>query len=83
MSKFSATSLLHQNQLIGGNHDVIVQPRNIRPGDQIYNGTLNPINRQVIHKLLNIDTKFRDQLVKNTDSSNFILTLPAQIKNVI
>jgi len=45
-------------------------------------GSGNPINRKTVTKLLNIDSKFR-QNYANTSSTDYLIDLPYQINNVI
>lgn len=45
-------------------------------------GNVNPIDRQYVQKLINIDSKFRKNYSQTT-STNFIVELPAKINNVV
>ena len=45
-----------------------------------YKGDLNPLNTRVLTRVLNIDTKFRDDL--NSTSSDFIINLPLKFSEV-
>ena len=45
-------------------------------------GIINPLNKRVTHKNLNIDTRFRDNYY-STLSSNFNVTLPLTVNNVL
>ena len=74
------------NNLIGGNHNVIINNRD-KPyntyNSSVISGSFNPIYREINTKLLNIDTKFRDKTISKSKSTHYILTLPTPIKNVI
>lgn len=65
----------------GGNHDLIIRkniPYTNSFPSEYYPGALNPIERRTIRKLLNIDTRFRDNYLQTT-SSNCSLNLPISI----
>jgi hypothetical protein len=47
---------------------------------QFYKGDLNPLNTRVLTRILNIDTKFRDDL--NSISSDFIINLPIKFSQI-
>lgn len=49
---------------------------------EIYSGTLNPLKRRTINKVLNIDTRFRLQQ-DISPSTNFRIELPMQFNNVV
>lgn len=50
--------------------------------DEAFPGIINPLNKRVITKCLNIDTRFRDNY-HNSKSSDFILHLPTKLNKVI
>ena len=50
--------------------------------DEAFPGIMNPLNKRVITKCLNIDTRFRDNY-NNSKSSDFILHLPTKLNKVI
>jgi len=45
-------------------------------------GNMNPLKTRVITKVLNIDSRFRDNIDK-TDTSDFAITLPTKISKVV
>lgn len=45
-------------------------------------GSLNPLNNRIVTKCLNIDTRFRKDILK-TQSSDFVLQLPTKINKVV
>jgi len=45
-------------------------------------GVINPLNKRIITKCLNIDTKFRDTLT-TTQSSDFTIQLPTKLNKVV
>ena len=51
------------------------------PSD-FFPGVINPIKKRTIRKILNIDTKFRENYF-TTSSSNFNFTLPINMNNVL
>ena len=67
-----------------GSH-LIINHDNERPLEThitpLAEGTLNPLKRTVIKRLLNINTRFREDY-KHTRSTDFTFTLPYPIKNV-
>jgi hypothetical protein len=52
-----------------------------KPGE-FFQGVINPLSRGTIIKNLNIDTRFRDNYY-TTSSTNFILTIPFTLNNVL
>ena len=48
----------------------------------VFPGIINPLDRRITTKVLNIDTKFREDYVK-FPSTNFQLNLPEKITNVV
>lgn len=65
-------------ELLSEEHDVIVQKPveyTMSFPQEYYPGTLNPIEKRVIRKLMNFDTRFRDNYV-NTSSTNCAINLP-------
>ena len=50
--------------------------------DENQTNKINPISRKIKTQLLNINTKFRKNYY-NTDSTDFIIDLPEEFKNVI
>lgn len=74
-----------QSYLEGNNHDVQIRPNNYATNSYDYNyptGKINPIERQVVKKIINIDSLFRTNY-KSTNTSNFVWELPAPQQNVI
>ena len=51
------------------------------PSD-FYQGTINPLNKRILRKSLNIDTRFRENYY-GTKSSNFHLDLPMRMTEVV
>jgi len=49
---------------------------------EFYSGIINPIKKRTIKKVLNIDTRFRDNYYSSS-SSNFNITLPINFTNVL
>jgi hypothetical protein len=47
---------------------------------QFYKGTLNPLNTRIVTRILNIDTRFRDDL--NSTSTDFTINLPMKFYKV-
>lgn len=50
--------------------------------DSFFRGTLNPLNTRIITKSVNIDTRFRKDLL-GTQSSDFMVQLPERINKVV
>jgi len=61
-----------------------VKPNNIplTHNVEFVKGSLNPLNNRIITKCLNIDTRFRKDILK-TQSSDFVLQLPTNINKVV
>jgi hypothetical protein len=71
--------------IIGGEHDIqasIPIKYTLTNTQDYFRGTLNPIQKRVIRKNLNIDTRFRDNY-STTSSSNFSILLPTYFNNVL
>jgi hypothetical protein len=49
---------------------------------EFYQGTINPLNKRILRKSLNIDTRFRENYY-GTQASNFHLDLPLRMTNVV
>uniref|UniRef100_A0A6C0KMK9 Uncharacterized protein n=1 Tax=viral metagenome TaxID=1070528 RepID=A0A6C0KMK9_9ZZZZ len=49
---------------------------------EFYPGTLNPLNKRILKKLVNIDTRFRENYYTTT-STNFQIDLPGVISQVV
>jgi hypothetical protein len=65
----------------------MVQVRNKKPylsssPSEFFPGVINPLKKRTIKKNLNIDTRFRENYYSSA-STNFNLTLPMNIKNVV
>ena len=49
---------------------------------EFYQGTINPLNKRILRKSLNIDTRFRENYY-GTQSSNFHLDMPIRMTGVV
>jgi hypothetical protein len=49
---------------------------------EYYVGKSNPLERKIVHKILNVDTRFRDNYY-STSSTDYILDLPFKLSNVV
>jgi len=49
---------------------------------EYYPGTINPLNKRVLTKYLNIDTRFRDNYY-STQPANFTFELPLKLSNIV
>jgi hypothetical protein len=49
---------------------------------EYFKGTINPVEKRIITRVVNVDTIFRPQY-ETTKSTDFIYTLPEYIKNVV
>lgn len=66
-------------------HMVQVRPENPYLSSypsEFFQGVINPLKKRTITKLLNIDTKFRDNYFSNS-STNFNITLPTNFNDVV
>ena len=78
--------ILQQPNLIQHDDHFIIQP-NLQTQQEVFNnpvpkGTLNPIRRRIMKHVFSIDTQFRNNYEK-TSNSDFIYILPAPVRNVI
>jgi hypothetical protein len=74
-----------RTNLEGGNHDIQLQSTNsaINSYNYLYpTGKINPIERQVVKKIICVDSLFRSNY-KSTSASNFIWELPVPQQSVI
>ena len=58
------------------------KPFTMTQNSDFFRGTLNPLNNRIMTQCLNIDTRFRKNLL-STQSSNFLLQLPSKINKVV
>jgi hypothetical protein len=74
-----------QNQLQGGNHNVItdkiIPVVNINE-NKYPTGVINPLEKKTITKVISIDSEFREDYAK-TSSSNFVWNLPTTEHKVV
>ena len=77
---------LEYTQTVQTNNNFITRHTDSRPVNIFSNplkaGYINPLTRNTFKKILNINTKFRDNYTI-TDSTNFIIELPSTIKQVV
>jgi hypothetical protein len=80
--KYKNTEIISTNN----NTHLIQQPRQTPYVNSIPNeyfmGTINPLKQRTITQNLNIDSRFRDNIY-NSYSTNFNITLPLKINNVV
>ena len=78
--------MLHESHIVSQNDNVVVKHKNDDPlptwDTHLKAGSINPLKRKSFKKILNINTRFREnyQLTKSTD---FIFTLPFPVKKVV
>ena len=66
-------------------HPIITKPQTpylMSYPQEYFNGQLNPLHKRVIKKILNIDTRFRDNYITNV-ATNCSILLPMEFKNVV
>lgn len=77
---------LAPSKVIESNNSFIIKPQATPYGQsspsEFYQGTLNPLNKRILRKSLNIDTRFRENYY-GTKSSNFHLDLPMRMTEVV
>jgi hypothetical protein len=70
-----------QVELLAPDHDIIVKPQvpyTMSFPQEFQPGLLNPLEKRTIRKILNIDTRFRDNYLQTT-ATNCALNIPFQI----
>ena len=66
-------------------HQIISKPQNpfiLSYPQEYFNGQINPLHKRVIKKILNVDTRFRDNYI-NSPSTNCSILLPIEFKNIV
>lgn len=66
-------------------HQIISKPQTpylMSYPQEYFNGQINPLHKRIIKKILNIDTRFRDNYI-NTPSTNCSILLPIEFKNIV
>jgi len=75
---------IESDEIISNNHSIVARKNSvvdvINSVDKNYMG--DSVNKHTIHKLISIDSRFRDNYY-NTLSTDYNLTLPTNIKNVV
>jgi hypothetical protein len=72
-------------QDVGMNYSIIEKketPYTQSLPSEFYEGVINPLKKRILHKSINIDTRFRDNYY-TSQSTNFHLDLPIKFSNVI
>ena len=76
---------LTKTNIIEKNNHIIQKQKSIPYASSLPNeyflGTINPLKKRTIIQNVNIDTRFRDNF--NSSSSNFNITLPFKLNNVV
>lgn len=78
---------LKNNAIASDTQDHMIQLREKTPyvgsfPSEYFEGIINPLKRKIIKKVLNIDTRFRDNYY-SSPSTNFNLVLPLDLKKVV
>ena len=86
-SYFNSIYDLKPTNLDKDDEEHMVQVRKNKPylssfPSEFFPGVINPLKKKVIHKSLNIDTRFRDNYYGSL-SSNFNVTLPLVFNNIL
>jgi hypothetical protein len=84
---FNSIYDLKPTKLDNDDEEHMVQVRKNKPylssfPSEFFPGVINPLKKKVIHKSLNIDTRFRDNYYGSL-SSNFNVTLPLVFNNIL
>jgi hypothetical protein len=76
--------ILTETPIIQENSHIVERPKEASfiysDPSQFFKGSLNPLNTRVLTRILNIDTKFRDNL--ETNSADFTIQLPMKFYKV-
>jgi len=78
----SIDNIYQNNELIENGNHFIINRKPEEPGEFNYNNSINPIKKRVSSKIINIDTRFRENY-KNDPPTNFQVNLSSKINNVI
>lgn len=78
---------LQESALEIDNQDHFIQTRKPKPytrssPSDYFSGIINPLTRKIIKKVINIDTRFRDNYY-SSPSTNFNLVLPVDLRKVV
>jgi len=66
-------------------HPIISKPSSpylLSYPQEYFNGQLNPLHKRIIKKILNIDTRFRDNYITSS-ATNCSIVLPIEFKNIV
>jgi hypothetical protein len=76
--------ILTETPILQENSHIVERPKEASfiysDPSQFFKGSLNPLNTRVLTRILNIDTKFRDNL--ETNSADFVIQLPMKFYKV-
>jgi len=78
LSSSSSTSIINP-------HPIIQKPQTpylFSYPQEYFNGQINPLQKRIIKKILNIDTRFRDNYITSS-STNCSILLPIEFKNIV
>ena len=77
---------LHHTDAIGSGSSYIISkpvtPYGQSSPSEFYQGIINPLNKRILRKNINIDTRFRDNYY-TTKASNFHIDLPIRLTQVV
>ena len=83
---YNIDNKLEKSQISENNGAFIIKPPATPYGQsspsEFYQGTINPLNKRILRKSLNIDTRFRENYY-GTQSGNFHLDLPMRMTDVV
>ena len=74
----SSSSVINPHQIITKSQTPFIMSY----PQEYFNGQVNPLHKRVIKKILNIDTRFRDNYT-HSSSTNCSLLLPIEFKNIV
>jgi hypothetical protein len=83
--QYKSNQQFNDSSLVGGNQHVMVkndEPYQNSVAYEYPKGTINPIERRILKRIISIDTLFRSNYDK-TKSTDFIWNIPSPINNVL
>jgi hypothetical protein len=83
---YNSQNQLKKTELVDKNEHMVqvnsVQPHLSSYPSEFFQGVINPIKKRTITKILNIDSRFRDNYY-NTSSTNYSIALPTNFNDVL
>jgi hypothetical protein len=84
-SSLSSSNINTNNTNNDNPHQIITKPQTpyiMSYPQEYFSGQINPLHKRIIKKILNVDTRFRDNYTTNV-ATNCSILLPIEFKNIV